>query len=118
MLMLNEVIALTQSEIGKRIASLRTQMGITQMELALRCGVEQSYIAALEQGAKRPSFSSLEKLSGAFEMSMKDFLSFGEAEFCYEKSVNKALSYLLAMDDTAREKATDILRILLELSKA
>lgn len=51
-------------------------------------------------------------------MSMKDFLSFGEAEFCYEKSVNKALSYLLAMDDTAREKATDILRILLELSKA
>lgn len=108
---------MTQNELGKRIASLRAQMGITQMELALRCGVEQSYIAALEQGSKRPSFASLEKLSGAFEMSMKDFLSFDMAEFCYDQSINRALSYLLAMDGESREKAIDILKILLELSK-
>ncbi len=44
---------------------LRTDAGLTQVELALRMGTTQSAIARMENGGTRPTLETLERLAGA-----------------------------------------------------
>lgn len=106
---------MTLLQLGERIGKLRTDMGLTQLELALRCGVEQSFIHGLESGRKSPSFSTLNRLATAFEMSLSDFLADCEG-FTYNESMNKAITYLLTLDDQTREKAITILKVVHEIA--
>lgn len=48
---------------GKRIAELRKQEGISQKELAFRCGVHRTYIGSIERGEKSPTLNTIEKIA-------------------------------------------------------
>lgn len=52
-----------QKTFGEQIKALRARRGLTQAELAARCGVALSYVKALETNARRPSPTMLDRLA-------------------------------------------------------
>ena len=53
------------SEFREIVYRVRTEAGLTQVELAERMGTTQSAIARMEGGGTRPSLDTLEKLAAA-----------------------------------------------------
>jgi transcriptional regulator with XRE-family HTH domain len=51
------------AEIGKRVAALRRERGLTQEQIAERAGIGDAYVAKIEQGKKRPSVEVLEAIA-------------------------------------------------------
>jgi len=60
-----------QPEIGKKIAELRKQKGMTQEELAYRSYLNVRSIQRIESGEVTPRFSTLELLSEVFELELR-----------------------------------------------
>ena len=50
-------------ELGKVIKFKRELKGFTQIELAMKSGVDRNYIGMLERGERNPSYLSLLKIS-------------------------------------------------------
>lgn len=48
--------------IGDRIKKHRNQLGLTQEELAEKCGLHHTYIGQLERGEKNATLESVEKV--------------------------------------------------------
>jgi transcriptional regulator with XRE-family HTH domain len=63
--------------LGKRIASLRNQHGLTQTRLAEILGVSQKSVNAFEHGNRRVPVSMLPLLANALGVSIEDLLSDG-----------------------------------------
>lgn len=64
--------------IGRRVASRRRQLKLTQEQLAERANLSQQYIASLECGIRGLGAESIIKLSRALQVS-SDYLLFGIA---------------------------------------
>ncbi|WP_043526883.1 cupin domain-containing protein [Litchfieldella xinjiangensis] len=62
-------------DVGTRLRALRSLRGISQRELAKRCGVTHSSLSLIEQGKVSPSVSSLKKVLDAFPISVGDFFT-------------------------------------------
>ena len=58
--------------LGKRIAYLRNQAGMTQLELSLESGLAKSYVCELEAGKRNPSLLTLEKVCLALKVTLSD----------------------------------------------
>jgi transcriptional regulator with XRE-family HTH domain len=48
---------------GRNFARLRSQSGLTQDQLAERCGFSQQYLSKLEQGKRNPTIVSLYEIA-------------------------------------------------------
>ena len=55
---------------GTAIRSKRSELGISQEELADRAGLHRTYVSDVERGARNPSLESIEKLALALELSI------------------------------------------------
>lgn len=55
---------------GKAIRHKRSEMHISQEELADRAGLHRTYISDIERGARNPSLESIERLAEALELSL------------------------------------------------
>jgi len=62
--------------IGNNLKLLRTQKQISQKELARTLGITHNYLSMVENNAKKPSLSLLEKISQILDVPMAMF--FGE----------------------------------------
>lgn len=63
-----EYIALQpEYEIIDKLIKARTEQGITQKELAKKCGIKQSNISRLENGRTNPTIKFLQKLADALD---------------------------------------------------
>lgn len=51
------------SEIAENLIVARMEEGLTQGEVAKRCGISQANISKLETGSSRPSLSTLKKIA-------------------------------------------------------
>jgi CheY-like chemotaxis protein len=56
--------------LGTAIKNGRSQLGISQEELAYRAGLHRTYVSDVERGARNPSIESIEKLARALEISV------------------------------------------------
>ena len=65
------------SEIGRRIASRRNQLGLTQEQAAEKAGLTQQFFASVETGRKNIRAESIVKVSKALCIST-DFLLTGQ----------------------------------------
>lgn len=63
------------TDLGQAIARRRGAIGLSQRELALRCGTTQSAIARLESGSTQPRLSTLLRLAEALECDLSIELS-------------------------------------------
>lgn len=66
---------MSDNVVGPRLRALRTLRGISQRELAKRCGVTHSSLSLIEQGKVSPSVSSLKKILDAIPISVGDFFT-------------------------------------------
>lgn len=65
-----------KKKFGKKIQSLRKSLNLTQEELALRSGISVDFLSLIERGINSPSFNTLEKLSTALEVELKELFDF------------------------------------------
>ncbi|MCY9350692.1 helix-turn-helix transcriptional regulator [Bacillus licheniformis] len=54
--------------LGKKIATLRKEMGLSQYELADRLGFSRGKLANYEQGTREPDYETLKKIADFFEV--------------------------------------------------
>lgn len=57
-------------EIGELITTARHHKGLTQKQLAQKCGMKQSAIARLERGSYLPSHITLKRIAQAVNMKL------------------------------------------------
>lgn len=63
-------------DVGNRIRLLRKKKGLSQEKLALKAGIDRTYLAGIEAGKRNATITSLEKIVIALEISLKDFFDF------------------------------------------
>lgn len=61
-------VALAETEIGRRLKSLRTRKLLTQEELATKAGLRWQTISDIENGRSSPRFKTLRALAQALEV--------------------------------------------------
>jgi transcriptional regulator with XRE-family HTH domain len=67
--------------LGEVIASRRHELGISQLELASRAGINRTYIGDLERGARNIAILNIVKLSDALATTPSELLSAAEHTF-------------------------------------
>ena len=55
--------------VGRNAARLRRQAGLTQEQLAERCGLSQQYLSKLESGRRNPTVVTLYEIATALGVS-------------------------------------------------
>lgn len=63
-------------DVGNRIRILRNKIGLSQEKLALKAGIDRTYLAGIEAGKRNATLVSLEKIVNALNVSMKDFFDY------------------------------------------
>ncbi len=58
---------------GLRLKTLRKEKGLSQEELAERSGLNRPYISGIEKGKRNVSIETVEKLSQALYVPVRDF---------------------------------------------
>ena len=57
---------------GIKVAELRKKQGLSQEELAYRCGVHRTYIGFIERGEKSPTLKTVEKILNGLNISLSE----------------------------------------------
>jgi transcriptional regulator with XRE-family HTH domain len=65
---------------GDHLRNVRTKRGLTQVELAARCGFPQARISELERGGGAPNLVTILRLSLALECKPTDLVAVFNAE--------------------------------------
>ncbi|MBS0349092.1 MAG: helix-turn-helix transcriptional regulator [Proteobacteria bacterium] len=65
--------------LNRALKLLRTYHQYTQVELAKRLGISNSYLSELEKGDKTPGLDLLERYSEVFKMPVSSILLFSES---------------------------------------
>jgi transcriptional regulator with XRE-family HTH domain len=60
--------------VGRNAARLRKEAGLTQEQLAEKCGLSQQYLSGLEQGRRNPTIVTLYELANALGVSQVDLV--------------------------------------------
>jgi transcriptional regulator with XRE-family HTH domain len=63
-------------QFGKRLRDLRKQKGMTQEQLAEEASISVDFLSLVERGINAPSFDTLEKLSRALNVPVKQLFDF------------------------------------------
>lgn len=69
-------------DVGSRIRYLRKQKGLSQEKLALKAGMDRTYLAGVETGKRNATLTSLEKIGIALEIPLKDLFDFDSSDEC------------------------------------
>ncbi|WP_163329431.1 helix-turn-helix domain-containing protein (plasmid) [Desulfurobacterium thermolithotrophum] len=75
---MNDNFETFREQLGKRIAHLRKEKGLTQEKLAELCNIDISYVGQIERGLKTPSLKVLFKISNALSLKLEELLSWEE----------------------------------------
>ncbi|MEF2175500.1 MAG: helix-turn-helix transcriptional regulator [Candidatus Absconditabacteria bacterium] len=60
---------------GQRVRELRKKLGLSQEELALKCGLHRTYIGIIERGEKNVCLENIEIIANALEVKIKDLFN-------------------------------------------
>ncbi|MDB5222142.1 MAG: helix-turn-helix transcriptional regulator [Chitinophagaceae bacterium] len=66
-------------KIGKRITELRKAKKISQQKFSYEADIERSFLTHIEKGRKNISVGTLQRITSALQISLKDF--FDSKEF-------------------------------------
>ena len=61
--------------IGRRVRALRTELGISQEELAARASLHRNYVGSVERGERDIGIVALTRLATALRISLADFFA-------------------------------------------
>ena len=92
-----------QIQIGKFIAGLRKEKGLTQQQLADKLGVTQESVSRWETGRNMPDLSLLQTLSAELGISVSELLDGARGE-SKEKSADEVIHQVNAYTAQTKEK--------------
>lgn len=97
--------------LGTRIKNLRTQMGLSQEELAYRCNMQASHIGQIERGQKCPTLDTLEKLAMGFDITVSQLTDYTtEINVSQNEIINKINAYLYKLDTKRQKQVLNIIK--------
>lgn len=79
--------------IGKRMATRRKELGLTQSEMAEKCGLSFQFYACIERGIKGISADSIVKICDGLRISA-DYLLTGKMQETEHQGISKMLEEL------------------------
>lgn len=62
-------------QVGAALRSARKRAGLSQEKLALKAGVDRTYVGGIERGERNPSILNLARLADALEISLSALLA-------------------------------------------
>lgn len=68
-------------KIGRKIAHLRKEIGLSQTQLAEKSSLSAEYISRLERGINAPSVQSMNILADVLRVDIRELLSFSESDW-------------------------------------
>jgi transcriptional regulator with XRE-family HTH domain len=101
-------------ELGQRIRNLRKRQGMTQEEMADKCGLHWTYIGGLERGERNPTLTTMQKVALGLGVGLTDliqtkvFQAAAEAE--QSQSEGKLMKLLRRRDAQTMDLASGIVR--------
>lgn len=121
-------------QLGSLIKSRRTELGLTQEQLAERIGSEsqndqRSYVSKLESGQRNPSASQLKRIAQALNMSPCDLMmeasthtdhheqQCDEFKRCHGEDAYQLVKEFLKLDPGKRDDVMDYISMKLEQQK-
>ncbi|MFI4935211.1 MAG: helix-turn-helix domain-containing protein [Caulobacterales bacterium] len=60
--------------VGRNLKRLRAAKGLTQEELAVKCGFSQQFLSGIERGKRNPTIVTLYEIAQALEVSHMDLV--------------------------------------------
>lgn len=67
-----------QRALGFAVAARRTELGLTQEQLALRAELHQRWISNVETGKRNPSYASVRRLASGLELAASQLIAAAE----------------------------------------
>lgn len=64
--------------LGERVRLLRKNLKISQEALALKAGLDRTYVASIESGTRNVSIMNIERLASALNVSLFEFFDSDE----------------------------------------
>lgn len=61
-----------KEKVGKRIAELRKEVGLTQEQLAIKTNLDRTFIGYIEKGDRSPSVETANKIARALGVKIED----------------------------------------------
>ena len=95
-------------DFGSRLKELRTQAGLTQLQLAQRMGITKSVVSFYELQERTPSPDILVKLAGIFRVSTDYLLGLDKRETIDISGLGKEdVAIMRALAESLRKKDTE-----------
>lgn len=87
-----------RTDLGRRLATRRVELGLTREEVGRRCGAEASYIAYLEEHAAAPEIGTLVRLADALGTTLSE-LTGATADTPPGRATARRDAHLVALTD-------------------
>jgi transcriptional regulator with XRE-family HTH domain len=99
-------------QLGKRIYLFRKENGLTQAALAEKAKISNEFMSSIERGAKLPSLLSLERVSTALRVDIKELLNFDQTGFRKNQQITRdGLDIAKLYEDCGPRQRRQILNI-------
>lgn len=102
-----------KKELGQRIRSLRKRQGLTQEEMADKCGLHWTYIGGLERGERNPTLTTMQKVGEGLGVSVHELLdtkAFHNVSSDRDSREGRLMRLLRRKDSQAVDLAAGIVR--------
>lgn len=67
-----QALSPTHLKLGQKIKLMRSELRLTQEELAFKVGVDRSYMGFVERGEKNPTLMTMMKIAQALKIPIKE----------------------------------------------
>ena len=96
--------------LGIRVKEIRTQLGLSQEELAFRCGMHASHIGFLERGQRNPSLDTLERISLGLGVPLTALFDYDNepSTAVYDETTNKIISYVIGLSPSETRRQDNL----------
>lgn len=100
-------------ELGQRIRILRKRQGLTQEEMADKCGLHWTYIGGLERGERNPTLTTMQKVAAGLGVGVVELIQTKALDATAQEnsqSEGKLMKLLRRNDAETMDLATGIVR--------
>ena len=66
--------ATIQTRFGEAVRAARKELGVSQEELAFRCGLHRTYVGSLERGERNVAFVNVVKIAEALDITASSLI--------------------------------------------
>jgi transcriptional regulator with XRE-family HTH domain len=97
--------------IGQNIVKIREAKGLSQKEVAMALGMDQSQYSKIEKGKTDPTTSTLEKIAAALDIQISELFGTGQVREVnsYDKSLLEKVQLLEQLEEEEKKSVFNII---------